>query len=81
MSEDNGASDGKKTAGFGGPMLRDVAVRGLLWLVFFCCLAPAAIVLRALGRDRLGRRRDAAALSYWRPRSASRAPQSMRKQY
>ena len=45
-----------------------VNTRILLALVFFVVLAPIALVLRALGKDPLQRRRDSRRSTYWRAR-------------
>jgi hypothetical protein len=41
--------------------------------LFFAVIVPAALVLRAVGRDRLHLRRDAGAASYWITRPAPSA--------
>ena len=45
-----------------------VNTRILLAVVFFVVLAPTALVLRALGKDPLERRRDRGRATYWRTR-------------
>jgi ABC-type uncharacterized transport system permease subunit len=40
--------------------------------VYFLVLTPAGLVMRACGRDPLGRRREAARSSYWAPRDGPR---------
>ena len=45
-----------------------VNTRILLAVVFFVVLAPIALVLRAVGKDPLERRRDRSRATYWRTR-------------
>ena len=45
-----------------------VNTRILLAVVFFIVLAPVALVMRAVGKDPLERRRDRRRPTYWRPR-------------
>ncbi len=45
-----------------------VNTRLLLALVFFVVMAPIALVLRAVGKDPLERRRDRRRATYWRTR-------------
>lgn len=45
-----------------------VNTRILLALVFFVVLAPIALVMRAIGKDPLDRRRDRRLPTYWRTR-------------
>jgi hypothetical protein len=45
-----------------------INTRILLALVFFVVLAPIALVMRAIGKDPLDRRRDRRLPTYWRTR-------------
>ncbi len=53
----------------------------LLGIFFFGVLTPIGLVFRLFGRDRMGRKRDAKALSYFTPRSASKDKRSYFRQY
>lgn len=44
-----------------------------LRLIFRLAITPAASLLRALGVDRLGLKRQPGAASYWKPRTGRRA--------
>jgi hypothetical protein len=48
-----------------------VVMQGLLALLFFALFSPLAMLLRALGIDVLGLRRDERATSYWRKTGSS----------
>jgi hypothetical protein len=50
-----------------------IALQLVLAIVFYAVVSPLALLLRALGIDVLGARRDERAASYWRARSRSRA--------
>ena len=47
-----------------------MSMRILLTVMFYAVLTPAAILLRALRIDVIGRRFDERAVSYWRKRGA-----------
>ena len=53
-------------------------VTGILFLLIF---TPAAVLARLLGKDLLARKLDPAAGTYWIPRSAPIAPESMRNPF
>ncbi len=50
-----------------------VSTRIGLAIVFFGVMAPIALVLRAVGKDPLDRRRDRRRPTYWRTREAAEA--------
>jgi saxitoxin biosynthesis operon SxtJ-like protein len=50
-----------------------INTRILLAIVFFVVLAPIALVMRAVGKDPLERRRDRRLSTYWRTREPAEA--------
>ncbi|WP_404423897.1 hypothetical protein [Nibricoccus sp. IMCC34717] len=53
----------------------------ILGLAFYGVISVAGVVMRALGRDPLNRRWEAAAATYWRKKVGGRTPSSYFKQY
>jgi hypothetical protein len=50
-------------------------------LIFFVAVVPIALVMRALGKDMLGRKFDRNATTYWVSRDATQAAASMKNQF
>lgn len=65
-----------------GRLLHRVVSPLVMGLVFFLCVTPIALLMRALGKDVLSLRRDTGASSYWTARDPS-PPQAeaMRRQF
>lgn len=63
-----------------GLVLGWVNTRIVLSLIFFLLIVPVGLVMRLLGRDKLGRRFDAGLESY-RVKSQGRSAESMEKPY
>jgi len=51
-----------------------------LALVFFAIVTPAAVIMRAFGKDPLRLARESAAASYWRARGALERSDDLEKQ-
>jgi len=49
-------------------------------VLYYLCIVPMGLLMRAVGKDPLSLRRDPAAQSYWRLREPA-APASMRNQF
>lgn len=62
-----------------GLLLNRVTSPLLLALVFFGGVWPTGILMRVFGRDPMRRKREAAAASYWIPRTSD--PGSMTRQF
>jgi hypothetical protein len=72
MSQVRGGKILLALSALGGEALRlvlDLLLPLLLATVYFLLLTPAAFLLRAGGRDRLGLKRDPGAATYWAPRT------------
>lgn len=65
-----------------GMLLSRVVSPVVMGAVFFLCVAPLGMLVRALGKDPLALRRDGKAASYWIVRDPpGPAPQSMKNQF
>ncbi|KIL97833.1 hypothetical protein CCC_00894 [Paramagnetospirillum magnetotacticum MS-1] len=65
-----------------GMALHHVVTPLVMGLLFFLTVTPIALIMRALGKDPLGLKRDDACASYWIVRTPpGPAPESMRRQF
>jgi predicted membrane metal-binding protein len=65
-----------------GMALHHVVTPVVMGLLFFVTVTPIAVILRLMGKDPLGLKRDTAATSYWIVRQPpGPAPGSMRRQF
>ena len=58
-----------------------VSSRLILAVVFYVVFCPIGLVMRMIGRDRLGRRFDREATTYWEPKTVSDDPADYLRQF
>lgn len=65
-----------------GMLLNKVVAPLVMLVIFLVAVTPTGIILRAMGKDPLRLKRDAAARTYWIERTPhGPAPESMRRQF
>ncbi len=68
-----------------GQWLGRMVAQGITWLLlapfFYCCFAPARLVLKLMGKDPMMRRYEPDRPSYWLDHKPATNPQPYTKQY